>query len=255
MQLAVLQIVERHAQCLAHGRPIGDGVTHILQDCAESGGDRLATGGVVLLADLDMHQRFAQRAGTIAARRFEQFDDVALVVAAQLQDGMDDEVDDEVDPIERRGHRVDEKRHVVIDDLDDRAARAPAVLGRPRVEDADLGIPRLALLGEVPQRGRGTIEILGVTRQDVIGRNMGVELANDLRQSCCLPRIESPDDETGNRLDERALALFTLPLHPSSLRHPVLRRNRFADPAWQARAYGNPIDAFGKLSKDDRQHD
>jgi hypothetical protein len=33
---------------------------------------------------------------------------------------MDDQMDDAVAGVDRSGHRIDEKRHVVIDDLDDR---------------------------------------------------------------------------------------------------------------------------------------
>src|SRR6266404_5405889 len=93
---------------------------------------------------------------------------------------MDDEVDDQIDAVERRRHRIDEEGHVVVDDLDDRASRAPAVLVRTRAEDSKLGLARLPFLRELPQRYRGAVEVLGIARQNIVRRNMGIELTYDL---------------------------------------------------------------------------
>ena len=58
--------------------------------------------------------------------------------------------------VELHGHRVDEERHVVGDDLDDRvAAGRPAVLGEGRGEDADVArCPAGRYVGELVLRGQ-----------------------------------------------------------------------------------------------------
>ena len=54
-------------------------------------------------------------------------------------------------------HRIDQKRHIVIDDFDDRMRRRPAIRGLVRVVHAQLGLTQSASLTNPPQRQRGRI--------------------------------------------------------------------------------------------------
>ena len=55
---------------------------------------------------------------------------------------MDREVDQKAEAVQRHAHRVDQKRHVVVDHLDDRVGRLPAVLLDLRIVRPDLGLAR-----------------------------------------------------------------------------------------------------------------
>ena len=66
------------------------------------------------------------------------------------------------EPVELHGHRVDEERHVVGDDLDHRAARRrPARVGAGGRDDADGRGALRADDGELAVRGQGAEQVLG----------------------------------------------------------------------------------------------
>jgi hypothetical protein len=68
-------------------------------------------------------ERFARGCAFAARCRPVAFRAVAL----HGDDRMDDEMQRQTVPIDLHRHRVDEERHVVVDDLDDRVRRLPAV--------------------------------------------------------------------------------------------------------------------------------
>src|SRR6516165_6384807 len=94
---------------------------------------------------------------------------------------MDDEVDGVAFAGKRRGNGIDEERHVVVDDLDRGARRAPAMLLKPRIDDAHLRLAGRARLGKAPERERGAIEVLGRAGENILGRYVPVELAQEAR--------------------------------------------------------------------------
>ena len=99
--------------------------------------------GPVRRADLDLHPRFADP-------RLANVAEPSVVVARHRQDRMNDQMDDPVTAIDRPRNRIDKERHVVIDDLDDRVRRRPAVRIRVRVKDPDLRLALPPPLGEAP---------------------------------------------------------------------------------------------------------
>ena len=111
-------------------------------------------------------KRFAPRLGRIAGR-----DIVERPVAAadDRDDRMDDEVQRQAVPVDFHRHRIDEERHVVVDDLDDRMRRLPAVLLDRRVEDTHARLARIALAGEIPVRQRRAVEIGRSPRGKILG--------------------------------------------------------------------------------------
>ena len=66
---------------------------------------------------------------------------------------MNDQMDDAAAGIDRSGNRVDEERHVVVDDLDDRVRRRPSVRIRRRVRvvHPDFGLTGVPTLRKAPQ--------------------------------------------------------------------------------------------------------
>ncbi len=79
--------------------------------------------------------------------------------ALDAEDRMDDQVQRQAVAIDLHRHRIDEKRHVIVDDLDDRVLRLPAVLLDRRVEHAHARASRVALACEIPVRKRRPVEV------------------------------------------------------------------------------------------------
>ena len=76
--------------------------------------------------------------------------------------------------IDLHGHRVDQKGHVVVDDLDDGVGRLPAVFLHARIEYTHADMAGLALTREIPVRQRGTVEIDGFAFREVLRIDMAV---------------------------------------------------------------------------------
>ena len=66
-------------------------------------------------------------------------------------------------------HRVDEERHVVVDDLDDRVIGMPAVLFEDRVVHAQPLAAGHEFLGGSPVRHRGAVEIGDAAALQIVG--------------------------------------------------------------------------------------
>jgi hypothetical protein len=82
---------------------------------------------------------------------------VAIGAAPDAKHRMHDRMQRESLPIDRHRNRVDQKRHVVVDDLDDRVIRVPAMLFENRVVDAQPFLARHEALRSLPVRERGAI--------------------------------------------------------------------------------------------------
>jgi len=125
------------------------------------------------LGGADLHHRFGGRV------RLADLGDLARLVARDMHDRMHDQMNVEVLAPQLGGHRIDQKRHVVVHDLDDRVAGTPAMFILMRVEDADLRAARLALVGELPERERGAEQVFRRFLRDVGHRHIGVELPDE----------------------------------------------------------------------------
>src|SRR5690242_1043026 len=91
---------------------------------------------------------------------------------------MDDEMERQAVAVDLHRHRIDQERHVVVDDLDDRMGRLPAVLFEAGIEDPDPRLARLALAGEVPVRQGRAVEIGRLALGEVLGIDV-LEVAED----------------------------------------------------------------------------
>ena len=165
-----------------------------------------------MLADLDVHEGFVDRAlarlAGLAERRNR-----ALSIADQPDDRVDDQVDLQAELIERRGHRIDQERHVVVDDLDDGMGRLPALFLGLRAVDPDLGDPERPGLAVAPQGQGGAIEVVRFLAQDVVRRHVGIELAQEAFRGFDAGRLQALAQAPGNPVDQVVLELFRLDNH------------------------------------------
>ncbi len=148
--------------------PVGDGDPDIGQNLLDGGGD-LRQMGRRLPADLDVHEGFGGHAVTGIAR-FENLVD-GLVAAAHLDDRVDDQMDGDVAAAQFDGQRIDQERHVVVDHLDHRVVRLPAVFLEIGVVDPDLGLAGLALGAEPPMGERRAEQLVMAACGDIAGRD------------------------------------------------------------------------------------
>ncbi len=92
-------------------------------------------------------------------------------VARDGQDGMDDEMRRQIEADQRRTEAVDEKRHVVIDGLHDRAAADGG--------DADLGLARAPFAQERPHRHGGVEQRRDGPFGKILGGDVAVEMTKE----------------------------------------------------------------------------
>ena len=162
---AELRVDGEHA--LAHRRPVGHHGAHVPQHAHDVGRQRVAAPGLGESVDLDVHQRLAGGAPLRGPG------DARGAVARHLDDGVGDEVQRQPLAQQLHLHGVDQERHVVVDDLDDRVRRLPAVLIHRGVEHAHLGLPRFPGSRELPQRANCTVQVEHVPLAQVLGVDAG----------------------------------------------------------------------------------
>src|SRR5207237_2383417 len=105
------QLRDDRPQAFSQQLPIRYGAADIGEYRVEFGGDRSPLGGVRLAGDLDLHPGFVK-----PGLRGIETETCALRIAGHVQDRVDDEANVEAALIQCRGGRIDETRHVVIDD-------------------------------------------------------------------------------------------------------------------------------------------
>ena len=131
--------------------------------------------GPAQLGDLEMHHRLGSRAAGPA----ELFQPSRLV-PLDLHDRVDDQMDRKVLPVDLRGHRIDEKRHVVVDDVDRGVRRGPSVRPDAGVEDPDVRLAALAGPQQLPDR-HGAAQGPAVVRREIGFRHVLIELRDEPR--------------------------------------------------------------------------
>ena len=164
-RLAV-DLADHRAQLRHHRLPVDDGGAHVAEHALDALRELRAGHGVGEPVDLDVHEGLARGVRLLFPR--EQSLQRASGIALDGEDRMHDQVQRQALPVDLHRRRIDEEGHVVVDDLDHRVARRPAMLAGGRVQHADLRLVRLAALGELPVRQQRAIEVLDVTRRDVL---------------------------------------------------------------------------------------
>ena len=105
---------------------------------------------------------------------------VAVEVAPHRHHGMRQQMDVDLAAIELVGDRIDQERHVVVDDLHDGVAAVEAVVGGGRIEHPDLGDAGQAAAGEGEQGGRGGGALVGRRGREVLVGDAAEEAAGEL---------------------------------------------------------------------------
>ena len=204
---------------LDHGRPVLDRRPDIREHALQPRPQALEVGRLRLAHDLCVEERFELR---VLGRRVERQDveELPRFVAADADDRVDDEVDAASQPVELHAHRVDEERHVVVDDLDDRVPGGPAVLLELRRVDADLGLPRGAPCAEVELGERGAVEVRRAALEEVLGGDRAVVDADQCFEPRGLVLRKLRVRVLEGLVDQRGLRLVWLHGHWSGVRSP-----------------------------------
>ena len=149
-----LEFVSGARRIRAHLGPVLDGIANVLQDPHDVSAQSLFGVLIGRSDDLQMHPRFDEgiRWSLVRVERAGDGEQLPMQVATNNELRVHDEMDRDVGSGEFLGDRIDEERHVVGDDLDDRVARL-----RRRRED-----PHLRHAGR-PDRGELTMPERDVT--------------------------------------------------------------------------------------------
>src|SRR5690606_33960876 len=113
--------------------------------------------------------------------------------------------------------RVDQERHVVVDDLDHRASARPAVAFLGGIEYPQAGRAWLARLQQRPGRKRRADQRGFAHREHVVGRRAGKELFDEAAGVAHLATPGLPSTAGGESLDEGGFRLFGPLQHHSVL--------------------------------------
>ncbi len=150
-----------------HRPPVLDREAHLGQHAGERRGKLVEQDGIGLAVDLDMHHRFRPRPLAGLGREARK---VAVEVAPRRQHGMGQQMHGDLAAIELVGDRVDQERHVVVDDLHDGVTAFEAVVLGRGIEHPDLGDAGQPAAGEGEQRDcRGGTLVGGGRRQVLVG--------------------------------------------------------------------------------------
>ena len=172
-QLLGIDLLDGLVQARAHLAEVADRDAHVVQHRFDAALDLFQFFRLRHLGGADLHHRFGGRV------RLADLGDLAGLVARDVHDRMHDQMNVEVLARQLGGHRIHQERHVVVHDLDHGVAGPPAMLILMRIEDADLGHPRLTLVGELPEREGGAEQVFRRFLRDVRNRHIGVELPDE----------------------------------------------------------------------------
>ncbi len=189
-------LVDHRARGVEHARPVFHGRAHIGQHAHQIAPQCLALGRIADPVDLDAHPRLARRTvrgaplgtSTICAQTPPR-------VALHRHDRMHDQMQHRAAPVDLHRHRIDQERHVVVLDLDDRVRRVPAVIGNGGVEHAHRGFTRRALLHRPPLTDERAEQVGRVALGEIVGIDVGVEVARQLGDGRTLGGLDASLDE------------------------------------------------------------
>ncbi len=167
-----VELRDHGAQLRDHRLPVGDRRTHVAQHALDTGAERAARSRIGQPVHFDVHQRLARPVGLLlAGLHVEQ---PAGGVALHGEDRMDDQVQRQALPVDLHRRRIDEERHVVVDDFDDRVARAEARLRGRGVEHAQLRRAGRTILRKTVLGQRHAVQVVRAARGDVLGIELAV---------------------------------------------------------------------------------
>ncbi len=199
-------------RALVHRRPVFDRGANLVErvvDLLAQLGEPLRIG---LARDLGVKDRLGNRPDSLLAR-LEDAGQAALAVAPHPNDGMDHEVDRVAEAGERHRHGIDDERHVLADDLYDRAGWAPVMVA---VGVVDPHVRRAwgPLRRELPLRHGGLGELIDAALGQVLRGQPLVVLTHERLPSARL-RAKAFTHLPADRVDQVGLDLRSLQRHSS----------------------------------------
>ena len=173
-------------RALAHGRPVLHRGPHVAQDADDVSAQIVQHLGVGLPICLQVDERLGRR----PRRRIVTVEDLDQPprVATHREDGVHGEVQSETVPDDLVRHRVDDERHVVAHDVDDRVRRTEAVLLEVRGVHPHRGCPRRSVEGQGEVRHRGAVQVVHGPGREVGAGDAGVVLPDERQEQPLLLR-------------------------------------------------------------------
>lgn len=164
----VAQLLDRDIHLGEDRLPVLDRLAHVGKDRLQDRHDFRAVLFRRLAADLDQHVGLGRNIHV--ALILGQADAAPIRIALHPDDRVKQRVNGQVLAIECGNHRVDQKRHVIVDDLDHGVPRLPTVFIQRRIVDPDLGLAGGTLAREIHVRNRRAIQGLYRHAGEVVAR-------------------------------------------------------------------------------------
>ena len=167
-QLAAAEVVGQRQCLVLHRLPVAHDRAHFVQRLV----DGLFDGGHGfgrLAVDLQQHHRLGI---TLA-----DLDQLAGLVAGEAQHRVAQHVDAHALLGQRHGDRIDEERHVIVDDLQHGVRRFPTVGLRGRIEHADVGLAGLAGTREFQRLSRESGPLFSAVVRELVRLHALVEVS------------------------------------------------------------------------------
>ena len=153
VRLRSLQLIAPGLEALQHRAPVGDHDTHLGKDVGELR-SQIARFGLRQGAQVDGDVAFLMPVAPVSVAGTADGQQVSGLVALGLEDRMEQEAHREAAGLQLAQHRIDEERHVVVEDLDDRALGERPLAACGHAADPDL-VPTLGLAGDELHRLAG----------------------------------------------------------------------------------------------------
>ncbi len=169
-RFARLHLLDGRARDVDDLRPVLDRRAHVAEHARDVLAQRVEQRGVAATVDFEMDERRELRLA-VAGRRAARVDplDAAAGAAPDAEHRMQRRMQREPEAVDGHRHRVDEERHVVVDDLDHRVVGMPAVLFEDRVVHAQAFAAGHEFLRGLPMRHRGAVQVGDAAVLQIVG--------------------------------------------------------------------------------------
>ena len=207
-----IQFLYDGAHLLEHRLPIGNRSARIGKDREQTIDQRLQPHRIGLAVDFYMHERFRVSIGSGRSYRLQ----LAARIAMSSQHRVNEELQGVPLPVNLHGYGIDQERHVVIDDLDNRMRRRPAVFFKLRVVGPKfrLAAGKGSPVGEMCH-GRA-IEVFDASRKQVLGIHLLVVDTDEGLRFVKLRRRQPAGGQLQNRGKNILFSFLEMIQHSSS---------------------------------------
>ena len=179
------------AQARQHRPPILHAHAHLGEDVGERAHKVGARRGVAVVIDMDVNEAFAPAITLVRPMEGVEFPRLA---ALDREYRVDQQADVETAFTDLADDRVDQERHVVVDDFEHRHAR----LRRGRLE-ADFWGARFALLEQRPRLLGDAREFFRPVAREILGDRMPEQLGDEIQRDVAV----APGEHRGGGSDQR----------------------------------------------------